>query len=147
MISETEVLLKKYFGFLVDDYQFTYENFTFSSNRFQLQIQITADRSLPAIFFRLIGEPDYTILPFEWILYYLRGSKYGTNFYAKPLDENMKFFAKLLKEYSQELFFEVDRWWIPAHKIMLKDWEDTTHKSPVRTFPQLYAYIKEKEGQ
>jgi hypothetical protein len=145
-MNDFEGLVTKYFWFLVDDYQFIYENFTYSSDRFQLQIQITADRSLPAIFFRIIGEPDYTTLPFEWILYYLRGSKFGTNFYERSLDENIKFFAELLKEYSKEIFFEVDRWWIPAHRIMLKDWEDTTHKSPVRTFQQLYDYIKEKEG-
>lgn len=95
MVSETEDLLKKYFWFLVDDYGFTYEKFTYTSDRFQLQIQITADKSLPAIFFRKIGEPDYTTLPFEWLLFYLRGSKIGANFYTRSLDGNMKFFAKL----------------------------------------------------
>lgn len=148
MEYDLERLIKEYFWFLVDEYGFTYKDFTFSSSVLQIQIEITTDGSWPILYFRRTEEPDYMTLPFGWIMHYLTGSNLSDqiDFYAKSLRENMEYFSMLLKEYGKKLFFEIDKWWIPAQKFRLKIWEEKYHVSPAPTFQKIYDYIKRKEG-
>lgn len=143
-----EELIKKYFWFLVMEYGFSFKENTFTSD--ELEIRFTLERKhvdiyYPGITFNRAREADCPVLPFDWILNYLDET---TDIkFKQSLDENMRYFSDLLKRYSHRLFFDVDKWWIPAHKYRLKIWEDMFQSNHLVAFQEVYDYIKAKEGK
>ena len=145
MQSNIENLIKKYFWFLVDEFGFTYNEGKFTSAN--IEITITYDRDRPTIDIRPRREPDFTKLQIDWVVDYFKNSEFTKtlNLQFGELEENIKTFASIFKMYSNRLLFEIDDWWIPAHKYRLKQWEALFATSPLDAFKEIYDYLDSKE--
>jgi len=139
-------LLDKYFHWLINEYSFIYhrqEHATeYSSDK--IRIQISWERYIPTIDIFLQGEPEYACLSFGWIISYFTKEKFNNNnsFYRSfDREENAKKLADLFKKQSNRIMYDIDTWWIPAHRNKLKIWEEVHGYKPVKSMSQLYEYV------
>ena len=148
-----ERLTKKYFWFLVDEYGFEYEKYTFRSKQMLIEIQV--GHKTPRIVFNKIGEPDPQLfyLELEWIIAFFSGAFPSANYdYLKhSLEKNMLFVSKLFGQNSDRLINEFNTWWTPAH-VFLYRWMEGKAKEKGqlenfhRSHKYYYDYLKGKDA-
>ena len=143
--ANTEYLTKKSFKFLLDDFGFKYNNNKFTSEK--IEITITCDRDKPTVEIRPLSEPEFTNIQIDWIIDYFTNSEFTKTFDLQfgELEENIKTFAAVFKKYSKKLLFEIEDWWVPAHKYRLRKWETVYRKAPLEAFKKIYEYLDTKE--
>ncbi len=109
-----EQLVKRYFWFLVDEFNFKYGNYSFSSEKIHIEIQV--GHKLPSIFINRIGEPEYMKLLLDRILQHFEGSVTDENidYTLRSLADNIIYYADKFRNYSHKLIDEIDDWWIPV---------------------------------
>lgn len=146
-----EQLTIKHFWFLVDEYRFKYQRYTFRSKKILIEVQV--GHKTPRVVFNKIGEPDPQLfyLDLEWVIAFFYGEFPSANYdYLKhDLERNMIFASNILRDNSDRLINEFDNWWMPAH-VFLYRWmerkarDDGQLERFHRTHKHYYDYLKSK---
>jgi len=118
-----EQLVKRHFWFLVDEFKFIYNNYSFSSDTILIEFQI--GHKLPSILIYRVGEPAYMKLLLDRILQYFEGSIADQNidFTLRSLAENIIYYAQKFQKYSHKIIDEIDDWWIPVQLFQYRLFE------------------------
>jgi len=147
--NESELLVKKYFWFLVDNHGFDYyELYSFRTNK--MLIRVLPGHKTPSIEVTRMGDdPDLFNLNFEWIIKYFSGTFPSENHdYLKfGLETNMVFISKIFRENVHRLIDEFDEWWIPAHVFVYRTTEAESRSEGqtdrfIKTNSYYYDYLK-----
>lgn len=144
MEAKYETLIERYFWFLVNEFGLKYSECKFISDK--LEIEVSFDRDSPTIEIRPLSEPAFTKLQIDWIIDYFTDSEFSKTFSPKfgELEENTSALASILRLYSKRLLFEIDDWWVPAHRYRLGQWESLSIERPIEAFSKIYKYLETK---
>ena len=155
-LESAEQLVKRYFWFLVDEYQLIYKRTYERSFQFSLpkvRIELRIGHKSPRLLIYRIGEPEFTSLGFERIIQYFEGRleiddlvRYFPDY---PLEDNIGFMAKLFKRYADRIINQIDEWWIPVqvfqYKLLEQKYKDAGQLEDFLTgFKRDQDYLKSK---
>ena len=140
-------LAKRYFWFLVDEYGFNYEKYTYLSK--EMVVVFELGHKTPSIFINRIREPDFVRLNLEWILKFFHGTSPsdGRDYTTHSLEGNMAFISHIFRDNSRRLIEEFDDWWFPAHvffyRTIEKKYEDEGQtENFLKSYKHYYEYLK-----
>lgn len=137
-----EMLLRKYFRFLVEEYGFSYDpeaEFQFQNPK--MLIQISLGRQTPYIFFLRRGDDPKFMMNIESVIEFLEGEIPYRNFLKYELEENVAYDAELFRRYADRLINDFDEWWLPVQLFLYKKIENDPFYAP-GAYRYLYEYLK-----
>lgn len=143
-VTQFRELTKKYFWFLVTDFNLYYiekENL-FTNNKVSIYIS-DFDRLIPNIQLWLKSEPLFTRLSLSWFV-----SERET---ASSLEDNFAYYSNVFREHAPELINKLDNLLLPALKrfyISLFEMQNMSSEEFLKKnfyYKQLFDYIKEKD--
>ena len=141
-------MVEKYFGFLIEEYQFAYDGrFVFTSPKVRIEMGI--GHKTPRIYIHRVGEPDFTNMILEVVILYFEGKLPKINFEVHPLEHNIKFMAKVLRDRARKIMNDIDEWWIPVqlyhYKKAEKKYKDRHQlEGFLSSYKRNHDYLKSK---
>ena len=148
-MNSSELLVKQYFGFLVEEYGFSYSNYRFQSRRMYIHFDI--GHKTPRVYFCQTGDPEFTKLEINWVLRYLHESTPldARQFTEHSLEDNMIFTRGVFRKSEHVLIEEFEKWWLPAQVFLYKFLEKHYKEIGILdkflvSYKGLYDYLKEK---
>jgi len=138
-----DMLIRKYFWFLVEEYGFTYE----AKAEFQFQnpkmlIQMALSHKTPRIYFLRCGDPSSLMTPIEFIIEFLDGHFPYRDTLKYELEENVVYYADIFRRYADRLINDFEKWWLPVQLAHYKRVEKSPFVAP-GAYGYLYEYLKQ----
>jgi hypothetical protein len=142
-----ELLVEKYFSFLIEQHGFTYSNYCFESEKLRIALEI--GHKTPSIFITRAGEPGFARLIFERIIQYFKDPLPDIDFQVHSLEHNIRYMADILRSYAPRIINHIDEWWLPAqvfqYKLLEKNYRDAGQLDDFLTgFKRDHDYLKSK---
>lgn len=146
--------VKEHFWFLVTDYGLRYDGYVdghYDYKSEKVGIRIELGHKTPSIFITLI-EPRSRRLTLDTIIYYFNNDNwpYGhIDFQARSLEQNIRFYADVLRDYANRIVVEIEDWWLPAqkslYKALEKEYSDSGQISDfLASYEEFHDYLKSK---
>jgi len=144
---EPEELFQKYFSFLVEQYDFTYAHWCYTSGKVIVNLGI--GHVSPRVFVAYAGEPDFTEVVLHRIIQYFGGKIPKIYYSDHPIEYNIRFVAERFREYAPRIVDHIDDWWIPVHKFQYeltkKEYEESGQLNDfLSSYKRDYDYLKTK---
>lgn len=134
-------LTKKYFYFLVEEYNFTCEDGTFKSN--SVTIEISYGRNAPFITLLPKDEPQFSKICMNWFFYYYTEDFDNVLKSESNLENATKKYSDLFREYADTIIHKVTTWWLPVQRYRLETMENDFGEK-LEMFQSLYDYVEKK---
>lgn len=152
--NQFNLLTQKYFGFLSTHHGFVYlpEENSFESPHIKIDIwHINYAEIAKIVWFK--SEPEFTIMDLEWLLSDVINYK---SIDKNSLEDNFKFYSKLLEQYLAELKYDHERLLLKglkrrfmnickSEKINMKNLPVSLYDAFSSNLRENYNYIKEKD--
>ena len=149
--NESDYWIRKYFGFLVDDYGLEYYD-PYSFCAAEIVIQILLGHKTPRIDFNKQGESELYKLDVEWVIKFFHGTFPSENhdYLKHNLKTNLIFISEVFKKNADRLINDFDTWWLPAHLFFYRTIEEQYKTSGqthlfLQGYQYYYDYLK-REG-
>jgi hypothetical protein len=150
--TNIDALNKKYFGFLEDEYGFSYNNNIFSTSQIEISIEVSGFTarvlSEVQLFIWHKAEPECTKISYTWIAEHLDLHPELEVTFDALLDNYQKL-STSFREHAQEVLYQNKDWLLPSMKLqfewLTRNFTKLENLIQDKSMAERYNYIKLSE--